>query len=267
MAKRTGARGNERSRGSSKTRSVFSGYFNRSKQPLEILALIAPLVLFYELGLMYSLRRSQGTLTNGAHETLLQFFVNFGVDPARLSLPALALPAVALIVVMVIWQILSRKPWTVHLPTVGGMFVESVLFAFPLLVMAQLISRAFIPATPESITQLDTFGRVAMSIGAGLYEELIFRMVVISLLHTVFVDLLRMPERWGIALAIAISAVLFMLYHPHQTIAQATDWRRVIFFLVAGTFFGLLYVMRGFGIAVGAHAFYDIAAVVLFSGD
>jgi len=245
----------------------MSGYFDRSKQPLEILALITPLVVLYEIGLVYALRRSQGTLTNGAHETLLQFFANFGVDPARLSLPALALPAVALIVVMVIWQILTRKPWSVHLPTVGGMFVESVLFALPLLVLAQLISRAFIPAAPESITELDTFGRVTMSIGAGLYEELIFRMVVISLLHTVLVDLLRMPERWGITIAIAISAALFMLYHPHQTPAGAADWRRVIFFLVAGVFFGVLYVLRGFGIAVGAHVFYDIAAVVFFAGD
>lgn len=274
-ATRRASRGNDRSTGSSNSRraghasgrSSGTGYFDRSKQPLEILALIAPLVVIYEIGLIYSLRGSQGTLTNGAHESLLNLFSNFGVDPARLNVPTLSLPAIALVVVMIFWQILLRKPWSIHLPTVGGMAIESALFALPLLVMAQLISRAFIPAAPESIMELSTFGQVAMSIGAGLYEELIFRMVLLSLLHTIFVDLFRMPERWGIAVAVGISAVLFALYHPLQASSGAVDLRRASFFVVAGVFFGILYVVRGFGIAVGTHALYDIAVVVLLAND
>ena len=271
MATRRGARGKERSAGSSKSshssQSFGAGYFERSKQPLEILALIAPLVVLYEIGLVYFLRGLHGTLTNGAHGTLLRFFSNFGIDPVRLNLPTLALPAVALVVVMLVWQVLVRKPWSIHLPTVGGMAIECVLFAVTLLVLAQLISRALTPAAPESIMQLNTFGRVAISIGAGRYEELVFRMLLLSLLHTVFVDLFRMPERWGIGISIGISAVLFALYHPLWSGTGALDVRRATFFLVAGVFFGILYVVRGFGIAVGTHALYDIAAVVLFAND
>ncbi|MSQ89925.1 MAG: CPBP family intramembrane metalloprotease [Phycisphaerales bacterium] len=253
---------------SSKTRrAVATTYFDRSRQPLEILLFLAPFVVFYEIGLELALRGSQGTWTNGAHERLFRLFANFGVDATRLSLPALALPALALLVVLLVWQMLLRKPWTVHLPTVVGMFAESVLFALALLVIAQLITRAFIPAAPETIQELSTIGRIAMSVGAGLYEELIFRMAMLSLLHTVFVDLLRIPERWGIAIAIAISAVLFAWYHPLWNATGALDLRRATFFVVAGLFFGVLYVVRGFGIVVGAHAFYDIAAVVLLAGD
>ena len=270
MATRRGPRGKERSAGASSlshSRGVGSGYFERSKQPLEILALIAPLVVLYEIGLIFFLRGSHGTLTNGAHESLLRFFSNFGVDPTRLNLPTLALPAVALIVVMIVWQILVRKPWSIHLPTVGGMAIESALFALSLLVFAQLISRAFTPAMPDSISQLTLFGKISISIGAGLYEEMIFRMVLLSLLHTVFVDLLRMPERWGIGVAIGISAVLFALYHPLKTGAGVLDVRRAAFFLLAGVYFGVLYVVRGFGIAVATHALYDIAVVVLLKDD
>ena len=182
-------------------------------------------------------------------------------------MPTLALPGIPLLLVLVVWQLLVRRPWTLHLPTVAGMVLESILLALPLLVLAQVVSRAFIPAGPESMTQLGTFGRIAMSIGAGLYEELIFRMVLFSLLHTLFVNLFAMSERWGIALSIALSAVLFALYHPIHTASGGWDLRRATFFLLAGLFFGVLYIVRGFGIVVGAHAFYDIAAVVLLSSE
>ena len=120
---------------------------------------------------------------------------------------------------------------------------------------------------PDSISQLSPFGKIAVSIGAGLYEELIFRMILLSLLHTVFVDLLRMPERWGIGVAIGISAMLFALYHPLKTGDGVLDIRRAVFFLLAGVYFGVLYVVRGFGIAVATHALYDIAVVVLLTDD
>lgn len=268
MASRRSARGPEQSsRPRTASRDSSGGYFDRSRQPLEIFAFVAPLVVIYELGLAYALRGDGGTLTNGAHEELVRFFSNIGVDPARLNLPTLALPGVGLLLVLIVWQVLVRRPWTLHLSTVALMLVESVLLALPLLVLAQVISRALIPAAPETMTQLSTFGRISMSIGAGLYEELIFRMLLFSLLHTLFVNVLQTSERWGIVLSIAISALLFALYHPIRTSAGEVDLRRALFFLAAGVFFGVLYIVRGFGIVVGAHAFYDIAVVVLLSNE
>lgn len=242
-----------------------SGYFERSKQPLEILALVAPLIVLYEVGLIFALRTHGGTLTNSAHEGLLRMFASLGIDAGRFSLPALALPGVGVIVVLLVWQVLSRRAWTVHLPTVGGMIMECVLFSLPLLVAAQVITRMFPPAAAGEMDGLGTFGKVAMSVGAGVYEELVFRMVLIALLHTLFVDLLRWKESWALGVAVVVAAVLFTLYHPLQLPSGAVDLRRVIFFLAAGSAFGVLYVVRGFGIAVGTHAWYDIAVVVLLA--
>ncbi|MBU3729850.1 MAG: hypothetical protein FGM37_11490, partial [Phycisphaerales bacterium] len=42
-------------------------YWDRSNQPLEILALVAPLVAIYEIGLVWALRADRGTITNRAH--------------------------------------------------------------------------------------------------------------------------------------------------------------------------------------------------------
>jgi membrane protease YdiL (CAAX protease family) len=115
-------------------------------------------------------------------------------------------------------------------------------------------------AGPESLGLL---GKVSLAIGAGIYEELIFRMALISLLHTLFVDAMRMGERWGIGIAIAVSAALFAAYHPLGAADGGIDWSRATFFAGAGAYFGVLYILRGFGIAVGAHAAYDLLAVAV----
>lgn len=255
----------ERGRNAAK-RAASGSYFDRSRQPLEILALVAPLVVLYEVGLLYSLRGTQGTLTNAAHEGLFRFFYSFGIDATRLSLPTLALPAAVVVIVLLVWQILSRRPWTVHLPTVGGMALEGVMCAFPLLVVAQIISRVGIPATPDALGALDVFGKVTMSIGAGIYEELVFRMILLALLHAVLVDLFRIEAKWGTTIAVVGSAVLFALYHPLRDSTGVVLWQRAAFFAIAGLYFGVVYIVRGFGIAVGAHSAYDIA-VVVFLGE
>jgi membrane protease YdiL (CAAX protease family) len=246
-------------------------YWDRSKQPLEILALVAPLVVIYEIGLVWALRAERGTITNRAHEGLLRLFDAVGID-----IMVMALPAAAVVVVLVTWQFLSRMPWSLHLPTVGLMAIESAAAALPLAVFALVIARsgsawasmaavvsvaepAGAGAGPETLGLL---GKISLAIGAGIYEELIFRMALISLLHTLFVDAMRIGERWGTGIAIAISAVLFAIYHPLGAVGGGIDWSRATFFVGAGAYFGVLYVMRGFGIAVGAHAAYDLLAVV-----
>lgn len=270
-------RGATRTGGAPRARTgADSTYWDRSRQPLEILALIAPLAVAYEAGLAWALRSDRGTITNRAHEGLLRLFDAVGIDASRMALPALALPAVAVIVILLTWQALARRPWTLHLPTVGIMVLESAASALPLAVLAQLIARSGTPwdamaapswallaegAAPDT-GALGTLGKISLAIGAGIYEELIFRMALIALLHTLLVDACRMGERPGLAISIAVSAVLFALYHPLGAPDGGIDWRRAAFFVGAGAYLGVLYVLRGFGIAVGAHAAYDLLAVV-----
>ena len=75
------------------------------------------------------------------------------------------------------------------------------------------------------------------------------------------------PKGLSCEIESGISAVLFALYHPLKTGAGVLEIRRAAFFLLAGVYFGVLYVVRGFGIAVATHALYDIAVVVLLTDD
>jgi membrane protease YdiL (CAAX protease family) len=108
-------------------------------------------------------------------------------------------------------------------------------------------------------------GLIAISIGAGLYEELLFRMLLFFLVHTLVVDLLRFSSLIGTVLAIVLSAVLFALYHPPVGPEATYTSARAFFYIAAGLFFGLVYAVRGFGIVVAVHAFYDL--VTLFAPD
>lgn len=238
----------------------LEAYGERSREPLTILAFLLPAVLFYEGRLLFASAAGGERLVNKAQHEIFRVLAELGLGPV-----GLALPGIALVLVLLLWHLLLRKPWRVDPPTLLWMAAESAAMAVPLLVLAKLLAAA-VPAaaTAGGVGELDLGGRIAVSLGAGLYEELLFRLLLLAALHTVLVDLLRMPDRAGTAVAVAIAAVLFAAYHPLGEGGEA--WRRGGFFLLAGLWLGLLMVWRGFGITVGAHALYDIVVLTAFDG-
>ncbi len=236
-------------------------YLDASKKPLTILAFLLPLVVAYEIGLAFALRSSEGVLTNKAHVTLLRFFDTFGISAGG----GLYLGGAVLVVVLLVWHLLTRDPWRLEPATPGVMAVESLIVTIPLIVLAQVILRNSagsqpMPATPvvdaTALGSLTIWSKLAISIGAGLYEELMFRMLLIAVLHTLLVDVGKLNSTLGAIIAIVVSASAFTIYHP-----QAADFDSGMFYFVAGLYFGGVYVVRGFGIVVGVHAIYDIIMV------
>jgi hypothetical protein len=239
-------------------------YWTISRRPLQILAFLLPLILAYELGLALVLRSDAGVLTNKAHETLLRFFAAFGVTPTG----SLYLGGVVIVVVLLLWHVLNRDRWRVYPKVAGLMACEALLLTLPLLVVARLMSRdpaagQSAAATVPQLHELNLWSRMAISVGAGLYEELMFRMLLIAVVHTLLVDVGKVPHLPGAAIAVAVSAAAFMLYHPLQDASGRFVPASAIFFFLAGLYFGAVYAARGFGIVVGVHALYDIIIVCL----
>lgn len=248
--------------GSGVTEETAQTYWSCSRRPLQILVFLLPFIVFYELGMLFLLREDRGTITIRAHEWILWFMGLFAEDFFGLSLPA-----VAVVLVLLIWHVCTKAPWRVSGRSFFLMFLESILLAIPLIIVSRLIQQ-FIPlmaSDGEIIGSLSPFGRVAVSIGAGLYEELVFRMLVVFVIHTLLVDVLRFSNLVGSSIAIVVSAGLFAFYHPLWGPEGTASMGRLAFYLIAGLWFGVLYVVRGFGIVVAVHAFYDMAT--LLDGD
>jgi membrane protease YdiL (CAAX protease family) len=247
-------------------------YWVASRQPLAILSFLLPLIVAYEVGLALLLRSSEGVLTNKAHETLLQFFDLFGLPASG----GLYLGGAVIVVVLLVWHVLTRDPWRLDLATPGLMALESLALTIPLIVLGVVIGASSATAAaggaaaPTDLNAMSLWERVAISVGAGLYEELLFRMLLIALLHTLLVDMGKLGSARGAGIAIVVSALAFTVYHPLTDPLEpdaGVSLRRVSFYFLAGLYFGAVFVLRGFGIVVGVHALYDILVVTTLFGD
>ena len=63
---------------------------------------------------------------------------------------------------------------------------------------------------------------------------------------------------------IVVSAITFAMYHDFPTFGTL-GLGALIFFGFAGVYLSLLYVNRGFGIAAGTHAAYDLIVTILLA--
>lgn len=234
------------------------GYFEQSKRPLQVLAFLLPLIMLYEVCLALVLRDGLQTNTVEAHAQLVKFFALFGIAPGG----GLFLGGVVLVVILVVWHVLCRDPWHVEWRLTAWMALESLLLTIPVLAIGFLLSGPAAAATSgTTIGDLDLPSQIAITVGAGLYEELAFRMVLIAIVHTLLVDVAGLRDRTGFIIAIVLSAAAFTIYHHSE--ARPLDGRTAAFFFVAGLYFGGVFAARGFGIVVGVHALYDIVIVLL----
>lgn len=250
-----------RASGEAVSRWGGSGYFDASRRPLEILFFLLPFIALYEYELVRVLRSPEGLVTNGAHLAILRLFDAIGVDAVALSLPG-----VLLVVLFLAKHVVSRGPWIVDLSVVGRMYLESAALALPLVVFSAAVARLAPAAGVADFASLPFAARVAVAIGAGLYEELVFRMVLVGLLLWLVRDVLEVERRMATSVAIVIGALAFTAYHPLRDAGGALEAQRVVFYLGGGIYFGILYLRRGFGIAAATHALFDLAAAALVEG-
>jgi membrane protease YdiL (CAAX protease family) len=101
---------------------------------------------------------------------------------------------------------------------------------------------------------------IVTGIGAGIYEELVFRLILISVLMILFQNTLGFERKSSIVISILLSAGLFSAHHH---ISIPFNWLEFSFRTVAGVYFAALFVIRGFGVTAGTHAFYDVIATVI----
>lgn len=235
-----------------------ASYWALTRRPFPSLLLVAPLVMSYESGVLWLEHDAPGALRTGADTWMRHALSSLGLSDHWL-LPLL------LFIILLTWQVVGFYNWRFSPGILAGMVIESMVWAVVLLGISRLIDVGF--------TYIDQAGTPLLAIapgqdepsvssligyvGAGVYEETLFRLILVPLLFGAL-RLLQMPQVLANALAVTGSALLFALAHHAGTPGEPFTWFAFIFRWMAGVFFAWIFILRGFGIAVGTHTMYDI---------
>jgi len=238
----------------------FREYLNATRHPWAALVFVGPLLVAYETGLLLLDAAHADSLRNGADAWLRTALANLGMS-AVYTVPAL------LLFVLLLWSFRRRhdRPrdalglWT-------GMAVESFLYALVLYGLSRglgtlLGDLGILQSHPRSTPPAQA-EKVLSFLGAGIYEETLFRLVLFAGLLSVF-HLAEFPATWAVLLAAAGSSLLFAAAHNVGPYGEPFEPYVFLFRSLAGIYFASLFLLRGFGIAVGAHAGYDVLVGIL----
>jgi hypothetical protein len=114
-----------------------------------------------------------------------------------------------------------------------------------------------------ALGRLGAPAQLMLALGAGLYEELLFRVVLVGALGALARRVAGLGAAAAGAVAVGGGAVLFSLAHHVGAYGDPLTLHAFTFRLVAGLFFSALYVLRGFGIVAWTHALYDVGVLFL----
>jgi len=245
-------------------------YLESTSRPLYALLFLLPWIVVYELGTLWVNTEQYGQILTRKCVVSFLWLTRLaqwiGIHPRLVWL----FPGFVVVVILLCWHLAGGQPWRARLKWLGWMALESVLLAVPLLILSAAIggsSRAAAFAQfplPGPIQSY--FAHLVTSIGAGIYEELIFRLILIGLMLMILEDLFKVKASLATLIAVLISSLLFALHHYFGIVdgrltAFSTvlfTWTSFIFRTAAGVYFAFLFRYRGYGITAGAHAAYNI---------
>jgi membrane protease YdiL (CAAX protease family) len=243
-------------------KATGQSYWELSRRPLMSLVFIAPILLAYELGV---LTLGAGQPRNAADIWLRQSLSALGFGQYVL-LPLLTFG------VLLGWHHVRHDPWHIRPRVIGVMWLESLVLGVALLVFANLLG-SWLPPLSLAPGERSAWSKLIGYLGAGCYEELLFRLLLLSgiALAAKYAGLNR---RGSLIAAIGISSVAFAAVHYRFELSlfgwsigpaygDSFAWFTFLFRTAAGVFFGCLFVLRGFGIVVGAHALYDVLVLLV----
>ncbi len=218
------------------------------------LLLILPLFLLYEIGVVFS------SSINGVDYVTRVVFAAVDQDRATYLLVQLSLVAAYLA-----WAAHARRRGVLAREVVLSTVMESAIYAltlgsFIILVMQELLGFAL--AVGGDLALGETGEALIISLGAGVHEELVFRLVLmaggVALLQRLGVAL-----RWAVPTALVGSALLFSLAHHLGPYGEPLQLDVFTYRALAGLAFGLIFYYRSLAHAVYTHFLYDVYVLVI----
>jgi hypothetical protein len=231
-----------------------TSYWALSRSPRYSLTFALPLLALYEI--LAQLLSGQSGVRNGAEVMLKQ-------GAQSLIGPSGPMIFLALLVAVLIFAITrdAKKHGAPRGSVFLGMTIESALIAAVFGLVIGLATAKLITSFGLAVPAMDQLGfstALMVSLGAGFYEELLFRVLLVTALLLVA----RHALGWGpVAAGIFATlggAIAFSAVHYIGPLGDQVSSQSFVFRTLAGLAFSGLYVTRGFGITAWTHAMYDV---------
>ena len=227
----------------------MNSYWRSTRSPLYSFLFTVPLFLIYEIGIFLTSSDDMFVLRNGADALMRQILATFGIT-------GLYWVGVIFFIGFIIAFILQRKYWEetqIHSDYFLLMMVESVGWSVLIYFLMTNIYLLLMNPTGSMLVQ-----QVTLAVGAGIYEEFLFRVLLIAGISVILGFIFQWSDKTRNWAAMVIAAGIFSSFH---FIGEYGDFFSFNIFMVrflAGIALGTLYFLRGFGITAWSHAVYDL---------
>ena len=240
-------------------------YWEVSRSARYSLLFALPLLVLYEEFVALLSHGPTGGVRNGADVLLQQavYAVAGRYEPVVFGVALLGIGGF-----LVVRDIRAHRGG-LHWTTFFAMLIESIALAaaFGTIVgtitanLLHLTGYLVIPGGAIQHSPLAT--RVMLSLGAGIYEELLFRVIIAGALDMIAQRLLGWRRWMAGVFAVVVSATVFSAAHYIGPYGDPLQVDSFVYRLIGGMVFSALYLTRGFGITAWTHALYDLLVLAL----
>jgi Type II CAAX prenyl endopeptidase Rce1-like len=229
-------------------------YWRATRAPRYSLTFAFPLLLAYELLAFTLSGHAMSGVRNGADVLLKSLFIGFGGGDGLITFGVLLIGTGAALV----WRDLKR----------GGsiqpryfllMAVESVTYALMFGLVVGLLTGILLGGVVLMlpVADLSLASQLVISLGAGIYEELLFRVLLVGSLAWLGRAVFGWNAGWAGVFATLVGALVFAAFHYIGPYGDRLELPSFTFRTLAGLVFSALYLVRGLGITAWTHALYD----------
>ncbi|HJN97656.1 MAG TPA: CPBP family glutamic-type intramembrane protease [Candidatus Marinimicrobia bacterium] len=227
----------------------MNSYWRSTRSPLYSFLFTIPLFLIYEIGIFLTSSDDMFVLRNGADALMRQILATFGIT-------GLYWVGVIFFIGFIITFILQRKYWEqtqIHSDYFLLMMVESVVWSVLIYFLMTNVYLLLMNPTGSMLVQ-----QVTLAVGAGIYEEFLFRVLLIAGISVILGFIFQWSDKSRNWAAMVIAAGIFSSFHFIGEYGDFFSFNIFMIRFLAGIALGTLYFLRGFGITAWSHAVYDL---------
>ena len=228
-------------------------YLLKSRTSFYSFLFTLPLFFLYEVNILFLSWDDILVVRNGADFLMRNILESFDIY----GLYGLGLVFFLGLLVTYIFFIKEDQQQEVNVNYLFIMLAESMLWSVVLYFLLFKFMVLLMNPVGKTILQ-----QVTLAIGAGIYEEFLFRVLLIASLSGILGFVFMWNKTFKNIIAVVLSGGIFSAFH---FMGEYGDFFSMELFLIrffAGLILGVLYMYRGFGITAYTHSIYDLIVLI-----